>query len=102
MPALGLAAYYGRLSPLAIMQPLVSLVYFVFREQWVVQAVWYTAAATHLAETLWVAASGVLDDKGVVDRWHRVGWVVQTFLVGWGGIGLLRQLPDVKRDGSKG
>ena len=101
MACLGLAAFYPIVPPsLAVLQPVVSLAYFLFGEQWVVQAVFYTAVGLHAGEALWVAASSMLRRKGVHDGWVRGAWVMQTVLLGWGSVRLLRKLPDV-RDGNR-
>ena len=103
MTCLGLAAFLPSLPRwLSPLQPIVRLAYYLFAEQWVVQGVFCTAVGLHVGETLWVCASGVLDRKGVVERRDRMAWVVQTALLGWGSVGLLRQLPNVRPSPSRG
>lgn len=102
LTCLGLAAYFPTLPrPVSLLQPIVDLAYFLFREQWVVQAVFYTAIGLHIGEALWVSVSGVLGRKGVEAGWARLAWVGQTVLLGWGSVGLLRGLPDVQHSGSR-
>ena len=102
MSCLGLAAFCPSLPrSLWLLQPIVDLAYWLFREQWVVQAVFYTAVGLHLGETLWVCVSGILQRKGVTSGWGRLAWIVQTVLLGWGSVGLLRGLPDVRHGNTR-
>ena len=102
MSCLALAAFHPSLPrSLSLLQPVVDLAYFLFREQWVVQAVFSTAVGLHVGEALWVCVSGVLNRKGVVAWWDRVAWIGQTVLLGWGSVGLLRRLPDVRHSAGR-
>ena len=103
MSSLSLAAFHPQPlpPPLSLLRPVVELAYILFREQCVVQAVFYTAVGLHVGEAVWVAVSGVLRRKGVVDGWERLAWVGQTVLLGWGSVGLLRRLPDVQLSNSR-
>ena len=83
-------------SPFTALQPLHDVAYAIFRTQLMLQIAFAAALAGHAGEAVY-AYSVLLDRKGVAGN-DRVYWTVQTLLLGFPSLRLLRALPDARRE----
>lgn len=83
-------AAYRQHMPHPMLEPIKEFALKIFQSQGMIQCVFLAAIAAHIFETS--IAYGELNKKGVTDSRVRMIWLIQTFLLGYPSLKLLKEL----------